>query len=112
MKQDIYFDEHALLRMAQRNISKADVLRVIKVGEKIHRTGVVFFFMGNKNIPDGKEKTFESLVGTTVIQFGNKIRTVYRNSKAIRKIKRKPKRRKKFEKQLFENLLNEVNRQN
>lgn len=58
----IYFGEHAVQRMAQRNLSKDEVLTVIRFGRKIYRTGVIFYFLGNRDIPKGKEKMLEKLV--------------------------------------------------
>ena len=72
---------HAARRMAQRNLSVGDVALVLRFGRKEHRTGVKFFFLG--------ERELERLVGTTVVAADECILTVYRNEKALAQIKRK-----------------------
>lgn len=83
---------HAARRMAQRNVSLADAALVILYGAVEHRTGVEFYFLGHRNIPPGRERELEGLVGTTVVVRRGRIRTVYRNRRALSSIRRKSKR--------------------
>lgn len=80
---------HAARRMAQRNLSVGDVALVLRFGRKEHRTGVKFFFLGERDVPPGQERELERLVGTTIVAADECILTVYRNEKALAQIKRK-----------------------
>lgn len=80
---------HAVRRMAQRNLSVGDVALVLRFGRKEHRTGVKFFFLGERDVPPGQERELERLVGTTIIAADECILTVYRNERALAQIKRK-----------------------
>ena len=80
---------HAARRMAQRNLSVGDVALVLRFGRKEHRTGVKFFFLGERDVPPGQERELERLVGTTVVAADECILTVYRNERALAQIKRK-----------------------
>lgn len=86
-----FYMAHAKKRMAQRNLKLNDIEFVIENGQKIHRTGAVFYFFRKKDIPKGMEKDATHLVGIAVIVLNKNIITTYRNPKAISKIKRKPK---------------------
>ena len=80
---------HAARRMAQRNLSVGDIALVLRFGRKEHCTGVEFFFLGERDVPQGQERELERLVGTTVVAADESILTVYRNEKALARIKRK-----------------------
>jgi hypothetical protein len=84
---------HAALRMAQRNVSLDDAGLVITFGTVEYRTRVEFCFLAQRDIPPGRERSLERLVGTTVVVRDGRVETVYRNRKALPNIKRKPKRR-------------------
>ena len=81
--------KHAARRMAQRNLNVGDVVLVLRFGRKEHRTGVRFFFLGERDVPKGLERELERLVGTTIVATDECILTVYRNEKALAQIKRK-----------------------
>lgn len=87
------FNRHAVRRMAQRNLTFADIYTVIRLGQKIYRAGAIFYFLGRRDVPEGKEKRLEKLIGTTVIRHKNSVVTAYRNRRAIGTIKRKSKRK-------------------
>ncbi len=89
-------DEHAALRMAQRNVTNDDALQVIGYGTIKYRTGVEFYFLAQRDIPPGRERELERLVGTTVVVKRGRIRTVYKNRRALPAIKRKSKRQRIF----------------
>jgi len=82
---------HAKLRLAQRNLNMEDLEFVLRYGQEIHRTGAVFFFLGEKDIPEAFAKSRAHLSGSTVVANDKGIITVYRNRCALRKIKRKSK---------------------
>ena len=90
---------HASTRMAQRNLSLYDIDYVMAYGTMYQRTGVTFYFLGKKDIPevDRNNSKISRLIGTTIladsqdIDEGEKIITTYRNKFALRKILRKTK---------------------
>jgi hypothetical protein len=84
--------EHAMQRMAQRNLDEEDVAAVMRFGRVEYRTGAEFYFLGRRDLPKGMEQKFARLVGTTIIVEDGWVVTAYRNHRAISDIKRKPKR--------------------
>jgi len=89
----VHISRHAAQRLAQRGISLEDVHLVLRLGQRLHRTGVTFYFFGRRQIPPGLERELERLVGTTLIVSNGCLITAYRNKRAIAVIKKKPKRR-------------------
>lgn len=90
---DYNLSPHAARRMAQRNVSLADAALVIRHGTVEYRTGVEFYFLSQRDVPTGRERELERLIGTTVLVRNGRVETVYKNRKALPNIKRKPKRR-------------------
>jgi hypothetical protein len=88
---------HATQRMAQRRFNKENIEFVICYGEVLYRTGAIFYFLTEANIPANERKDEKKLgmVGMTVLcsSDGQTIITVYKNQKGLRKIKKKEKRR-------------------
>jgi len=95
--------DHAVLRMAQRNLSLSDVNYVICNGRKLRRAGVTHHFLGKRDIPEADVCNSEitRLEGTTILsdfldsKGGVNIITLYRNKSAFRMLKRKTKYDKK-----------------
>jgi hypothetical protein len=90
--------QHAILRMAQRNISINDLEYVLEHGERVYKTGVAFYILRKRDIPQADRKNSEvtRLEGTSVLtrfsRDGNlKIITMYRNKSAFRAIRCKAK---------------------
>lgn len=83
------FTGHALTRMAQRNLTEADVVFAMRHGQRCHRDGIVFFFLGKRDLPKDAPSWSQRLEGTTVLldPWALTIITVYRNRKALRHIK-------------------------
>ena len=46
----IIYTDHALLRMAQRGVSYAQVERVLQYGRKIYHRGALIFLVGKREI--------------------------------------------------------------
>ncbi len=89
-EQPYEFTVHAQLRMAQWNLRESDILCVIRYGQKYHRHGILFHFMGKKDIPQNAAKDLARLEGTTVLTADSRtIITVYRNRNALKVIKGK-----------------------
>ena len=91
--------EHARRRCAQRNIETEAVEMARQYGRKVHRTGVVFYFLGIRDIPASlrQHERYRRLEGTTVVAADDgDVITVYRNPAGLRKIKKKVKYRLPF----------------
>ena len=90
------YTRHARLRTAQRRLSPAEVELVEQHGRRIHRTGIIFYFLGHRDLPArlSKPALYERLVGTVLLVAENgDLITAYRNRNALKAIRRKPKRR-------------------
>ena len=90
--------QHAVLRMAQRNISLDDLEYVLEHGERVHKTGVTIYILRKRDIPqnDRKKSEITRLEGTVVLtgfsQDGNlEVITMYRNKSAFRTLRCKEK---------------------
>lgn len=84
---------HACLRMAQRGLSQSDIQFVLTYGHKLRRSGSLFFFLGKRDIPvelSRLDNKIAKLEGTLLVlsSDGKELITVYKNRKAIQKIKR------------------------
>lgn len=89
---DEVLTDHALWRMAQRNISLEDVLFVLDHGQKLYRAGALFFYLRKCDIPQKARRQFGRLEGTTVVlsREAPLVLTVYRNRQSgLRHVKRK-----------------------
>lgn len=91
--EDFRVSNHATQRMAQRNLGAREIYTVLQLGRITHRTGARFYFLGRRDIPQGRERELEHLVGTTIIEMQGEIITIYRNRQALPVIKRKSKHR-------------------
>ncbi len=80
---------HALERMAQRNLSLADIHFVIRYGQQLHRTGIIFYFLGYNDLAKDMRKQHARLEGTIVLMNpkSRKVITAYRDRNGLRKIK-------------------------
>jgi hypothetical protein len=86
---------HAKRRMAQRNVSLADIHFVLQYGQRHHRAGAIFFFLRGQDISEGRQlnQEYSRLEGTVVVlnRERSRILTVYRNRKSgLQHIKQKP----------------------
>jgi len=82
------FTSHALFRMAQRNLSLADVMFVVTNGTRYWRAGALHLVLLFKDIPKHEQRQFARLEGTVVLldREGEEVRTVYRgNARQISK---------------------------
>ena len=87
---------HARKRCAQRNIDEHTVEIVKKHGQKLHRTGVIFYFLRRRDIPPELRvhERYRRLEGTTlIVAEDGVVITAYRNPGALRKIRKKHKYR-------------------
>ena len=90
--------QHAVLRMAQRNISLDDLAYVLEHGERVHQTGVTIYILRKRDIlqNDRKKSEITRLEGTIVLTGffpdGNlEVITMYRNKDGFRTLRCKAK---------------------
>ena len=92
----VSFTRHARRRGARRNVAPDAVEYVLAHGRMLQRTGVMFFFLGRRDIPpcDRCASWAARLEGVIVIVGSNgDIITVYRNRRGLHHIARKMKYR-------------------
>ncbi len=97
--------QHAVLRMAQRNVSLDDLEYVLEHGERIYKTGITIYVLRKRDIPqsDRKKSEITRLEGTVVLTGFSQdgileIITIYRNKSAFKELRGKAKydNRKKY----------------
>jgi|GEM_PF-754297 hypothetical protein len=92
----ICYSVHARRRARQRNLDTRIVRYVLDYGRIIHRTGILFYFLGARDIPydDRRNSWATRLVGTVlVVAQDGAVITLYRNPRALQTIRRKMKYR-------------------
>ncbi|HEU4782049.1 MAG TPA: hypothetical protein VFS83_01785 [Ktedonobacterales bacterium] len=88
------FTWHARRRGARRNVAPDAVDYVLAHGRMIQRTGVMFYFLGWRDIPprDRRASWASRLEGSIVIVASDgAVITIYRNRRGLRTIARKAK---------------------
>lgn len=95
MTTNFVFTDHARKRMAQRNVSEADILFILQHGHETHCAGTIMVACRHKDIPEERliQDQFRRLDGVSVVM--NRVEpvviTVWRNRKqGSRHIRRKP----------------------
>ncbi len=92
MPEKLTFSAHALIRMAQRKLSKTDIEYVINHGTRHHNAGCLFYFLGKRSIQDKGKERLEGSVVLLDSDTETMVITVYRNrSDSAKGIRRKPK---------------------
>lgn len=87
---------HARLRLAQRNLSPAQVDYVLEHGVEVQRTGVTFYILRERDVPPAHRRcdTYAKLAGTVVLvaPHGTLV-TAYRHQNAHHHVSKKRKYR-------------------
>jgi hypothetical protein len=94
--RNITATNHVIERAAQRNLSPRDITFVLRHGRVLYRTGIQFYFLGRRDIPEElrRESRISRLEGFAVLlSHDGTLITAYKNPKALRKIRRKSKQR-------------------
>jgi hypothetical protein len=92
----VSLSRHARCRGARRNVAPDAVEYVLTHGRWIQRTGVTFYFLGRRDMPEGdRHASWASRLEGTVVLVApdGEVVTVYRNRRALRTIERKMKYR-------------------
>ncbi len=95
--QFIYFKfthtRHSLTRASQRGINTKKITTALQYGESIYKQGLIYFILGDNNIPDSLQKDKAKLKNTVVVVSGNsnEVITCYRSANPFKNIKHKSK---------------------
>ena len=92
---------HSFLRAEQRGISPLKIATVLQYGECIYKQGLLYFILGENNIPESLNRQKDKMKNTVVVVAGdsNDVVTCYRSSNPFKNIRIKSKRlSKKFKK--------------
>ncbi|MCH8555014.1 MAG: DUF4258 domain-containing protein [Schleiferiaceae bacterium] len=87
-----YFSFHSRQRMSQRGLGQHLVQMVIRYGEVIHKQGLKFYFVTRKMIQANTDLEQAADLMVVVSGASGAVLTTYRNPRAIRRVKKKPKR--------------------
>ena len=91
---DMTFSHHAAQRAQQRGIDPLVMAEIIRYGERIYKQGIIFHYMPKMAVKQFYHWTDQSQIEDAVVitAHDGTIITAYRNEKAVKAIKRKPKR--------------------
>jgi hypothetical protein len=86
---------HAISRSQQRGLTKDAIEYILHTGKPLRRSGVIFFYLRDCDIPEGDKKYdfIARLAGTAVVvaKENNSVITVWRDrDKGLKHIKQKP----------------------
>jgi hypothetical protein len=95
MNAQPFITNHARLRMAQRNVSLAQLSFILEHGQEVHCAGAVLITLRRKDIPEElqTQNEFTRLEGVTVVLSREEsvVMTVWRNRRqGLRHIRDKP----------------------
>jgi len=83
--------EHSYLRACQRGLSQQKIVATLQYGESVYKQGLIYFILGENNIPDSLSKQKKHLKNTVVIVSGssNQVITCYRSANPFKNIRTK-----------------------
>ena len=83
--------KHSYLRARQRGFNNRKIVAALQYGENVYKQGLIYFILGENNIPDSLGKQKEQLKNTVVIVSGdsNQIITCYRSANPFKNIRTK-----------------------
>ena len=86
--------KHSHLRACQRSISALKLNTALQYGTSVYKQGLIYFILGENNIPDALIKQKEQLKNTVVIVAGdsNAVITCYRSANPFKNIRTKSER--------------------
>jgi hypothetical protein len=87
-----HFSPHSRKRMAQRGLCQETIQLVLKYGRVIHKQGLKFLYITKRMAQDDPELAQATDLMVVVSGVSGVVLTCYRSPKAIRRVKKKPKR--------------------
>lgn len=84
---------HSYKRSCQRGLPKSKITVVLQYGEVVNKQGLIYYILGEKNIPEALLKQKQKLQNTVVIVAGdsNQIITCYRSADPFKNVRIKSK---------------------
>lgn len=84
---------HSRRRSAQRSIGNSQLAIALEFGENIYKQGLIYFILGENNIPEKLQKDKDKLKNTVVVVAGdsNQVITCYRSPNPFKNIRLKSK---------------------
>lgn len=84
---------HSRRRSAQRSIGNSQLAIALEFGENIYKQGLIYFILGENNIPESLQKDKDKLKNTVVVVAGdsNQVITCYRSPNPFKNIRLKSK---------------------
>ena len=85
---------HSHLRACQRSIGSLKINTALQYGTSVYKQGLIYFILGENNIPEALIKQKEQLKNTVVIVAGdsNEVITCYRSANPFKNIRTKSER--------------------
>ena len=85
---------HSFLRASQRGFNNNKISAALQYGENIFKQGLIYFILGEKNIPVALEKEKEKLKNIVVVVSGdsNQVITCYHSKNPFKHLKTKSKK--------------------
>lgn len=82
---------HSYVRSSQRGINSFKIKATLQYGDTVYKQGLIYFILGESNIPTALQKDTNKLKNTVVVVSGNsnEVITCYRSSNPFRHIKQK-----------------------
>lgn len=86
--------EHSYLRARQRGFNNQKIVAALQYGENVYKQGLIYFILGENNIPASLSKQKKQLKNTVVIVSGhsNQVITCYRSTNPFKNIRIKSER--------------------
>jgi hypothetical protein len=83
--------KHSYLRACQRGFNRQKIVAALTYGENVYKQGLIYFILGENNIPEVLSKQKNYLKNTVVIVSGksNQIITCYRSANPFKNIRTK-----------------------
>jgi hypothetical protein len=84
--------KHSYIRSSQRSIGVSKIAIALEYGQNFFKQGLIFYVLGEKDIPEFLSKEKNHLINTVVVTSGdsNQVITCYRSNNPFKKIKHKP----------------------
>lgn len=93
--EDFNHSVHSLKRASQRGLSVSKITTVLEFGECYFKQGLIYYVMGENNLPDNITAQERDLVKNTIVIISAKTNTVltcYRSNNPFKNIRMKSKR--------------------
>lgn len=86
--------KHSFLRAAQRGIDNEKITTALEFGDNFFKQGLIYYVLGENNMPDRYKKESKKLLNTVVVVSGdsNEVITCYRSKNPFKHLKKKSKK--------------------